>query len=189
MKTTTFFLAAFLMLSVSTVAQDEQRPGVQAPGFWLISPTNPTAGAVGLECMANMLATYTIVFPDVAPTLGQTMVVTKIDEETHRVYTTWHSIAPAPTHIVQSLSGADVDLPVIPQNSTYTMILNVPGVPVGSVVTINPTTELPDGIVIGSARVVEGGKVHVRVVNVSAAAIDCDAMRWDVAVSSNTLRK
>ena len=189
MKTITFFLAAFTMLSLSTAAQDEQRPGVQAPGFWLISPFNPTAGAVGLECVANMLATYTVVFPEAPPTLGQTMVVTKIDEESRRVYTTWQSIGAAPTTTVHSLIDADVDLPVIPQNSTYTMVLNVAGVTVGSVVTINPTTELPDGIVIGSARVVEGGKVHVRVVNVSAAAIDCDAMRWDVGVSSNNLRR
>lgn len=174
-------LATFLILSTTAFAQDALRPGVQAPGFWLISPTSPAAGAVGLECVESMQATYTIVFPAEAPTTGQSLVVTSIDENTHRVYTTWQLVGAAPPSIVHSLVHVDVDLPVIPQNSTHVATLYVPDASVGSVVTINPSTELPDGIVIGSARVVEGGKVHVRVVNVSAAAIDCDATQWGVA--------
>jgi hypothetical protein len=181
MRTIAFFLAAFVVLATITSAQDEPRPGVQAPGFWLISPTNPTAGAVGLECVENMLATYTVVFPETSPTLGQTLVVTKIDEESHRVYTTWQTVGGTTPNVVQMLVDADVDLPVIPQNSTHTLLMNVPGVELGSVVTVQPNTDLPDGIVIGSARVVEGGKVAVRVMNVSAAAIDCDATQWSIA--------
>ncbi len=183
MRTLLLLLAAFITIVQCAHAQDEPRPGVQAPGFWLISPSNPTAGAVGLECMANMTATYTVVFPEAAPTLGQTLVVTQIDEESHRVYTTWQTVGGTATDVVQQLVDADVDLPVIPQNSTYTMMLNVPGVELGSVVTVQPNSDLPDGIVIGSARVVEGGKVQVRVVNVSAAAIDCDATQWSISYS------
>lgn len=183
MRTLLLLLAAFITTAQCMHAQDEPRPGVQAPGFWLISPTNPTAGAIGLECMANMTATYTVVFPEAAPTLGQSLVVTQIDEASHRVYTTWQTVGGTATNVVQMLVDADVDLPVIPQNSTHTMILNVPGVELGSLVTVQPNTDLPDGIVIGSARVVEGGKVAVRVLNVSAAAIDCDAVQWSISYS------
>lgn len=188
MRTFLFLLASFVTTVHCAQAQDEPRPGVQAPGFWLISPSNPTAGAVGLECMANMTATYTVVFPETAPTLGQSLVVTQIDEESHRVYTTWQTVGGTASNIVQMLVDTDVDLPVIPQNSTHTMILNVPGVEPGSVVTVQPNADLPDGIVIGSARVVEGGKVQVRVVNVSAAAIDCDATQWSISYSTKKAR-
>lgn len=188
MRTLLLLLASLISLNLCVTAQDDSRPGVQAPGFWLISPTNPTAGAVGLECVANMTATYTVVFPEAVPTRGQTLVVTQIDEASHRVYTSWQTVDAAKSDVVQLFVDADVDLPVIPQNSTHTLMLNVSGIELGSVVTVQPNTDLPDGIVIGSARVVEGGKVQVRIVNVSAAAIDCDATQWSISFTSKRAR-
>lgn len=182
MRTPLIFATALLCCALHVRAQDEPRPGVQAPGFWLISATNPTGGAVGLECVQDMGASYTVVFPAMPPQPGQTLVVTSIDERTHRCYTAWMTVASMAAKGGSTVHNVTLIVGPIAQNSTARLTVDVPTARPGDVVAVSPLHDLPDGLVIASARVVEGGKVEVRLINTLASAIDIPILDLSVLI-------
>jgi hypothetical protein len=124
---------------------------------------------------------YVVVFPQRAPLSGQSLVVTRTDERTHRVYLDWQTMS-VPTSAAGGSVLVDVPMPVIAQNSSATIIIDVPSAAMGDAVYASPQTTLPDGLVIAYARVKEGGKVELRLANVSAGALDGAVIPFSIGI-------
>jgi len=176
-------LAALVLSLTCAFAQQDQRPGVQAPNFWLISPTQESPGAVGFECAEGIDVQYTIVFPGSVPKPGQSLVVTHLDPRTRRCYTQWGSAVSTQSTAASDVVRVDVKTPTpIAQNSTAIVVVDVPQARIGDVVSASPLQDLPDGLVVASARVMEGGKVQIRLVNTLAGAVDPSTMLFSLAL-------
>jgi hypothetical protein len=85
---------------------------------------------------------------------------------------------------VLRVSGVDVDLtPDINPASSEKVTITVPGASTtGSSVTVSPTDELPDGIIISYARVVSNNSVEVKIYNASAVQFSPATLKFNVVV-------
>jgi len=74
------------------------------------------------------------------------------------------------------------DLPAMPANSSWKAQFQVTGCQPGETVFVSPAAELPDGLVIGYARVSDPGTVEVKFTNSSGSVIDPVMMEFSITV-------
>ncbi len=87
------------------------------------------------------------------------------------------------TVLTEVIKGSfNKDVQNIPANSSVTEIFTVPNVQTNSTVYISPSSALPNGLIIGYARVFPANNVEVRFTNVTVSAINMAAMDFYITV-------